>query len=328
MFAGVLSVALLACCVSLGPAVGTATFQEVAPNEVRVYLHPGFAGQSKSWVLQPGQRQILVQEIGPPWEGQFASIQAGSEVGVMLFQQKGFKFVGSGYTRIEGSIPDLKQTVKEANPSYSSLIVFQHANRNPVGILAGNSSQSVYKFYPLPEMFDQRYSYWADVRLHLPPIDFVMFFSGDRTDEKVLLTLCSDISFKGDSLKLNEYIGPGVYHLADYKFEGRTASLMLDLSQAQSQPLVPKVSNLAGKWQTSDGRTFEIAQQGENIVWMDMNFGLQGKGHLDFDRIDIIWYELYGAKTGIWTIVSRDGSGLPTKIDIGNGLELTRLQNP
>jgi hypothetical protein len=328
MFVCMLSVALPACCAFLGLADGTATFQEVAPNEVRVYMHPGFAGQSKSWILEPGKRQILVQEIGQPWEGKIASIQMGKEVGVMLFQNKFFRFTGSGYVYTRSSVPDINKYAPNAANVYASMIIYHSESGFPLGILLGSSNQNKFRFLPLPELESERHCEIADLKNLLAPIDFILFFPSDKPDERVDITLFSDIMYKGDSLQLPIAGKDRAYHLSDYNFAEKVASLKMQLPPASGiQQITPQVSNLAGKWKSSDGRIFEMTQQDEDIVWTDTNFGLQGKGHLDFDKIDVIWYELYGAKTGTWNIIARDSTGLPTTIEIGYGIVLTRLSS-
>jgi hypothetical protein len=302
--------------------------QDLAPNEVRVYTQPGFAGPFKSWLLEPGRRQVLVPEISPPWEGHIASIQMGPEVGVMLFQNKFFRFSGSGYVYMKSSVPDIQKTYPTAPNVYASMIIHHSGSGNPIGILAGSSKVSEFRFFPMPEPALERNAELADIRNLVAPIDFVMFFPSNRPDEKVDLTLFSDIMYKGDSLKLPVAGKDRAYHLADYNFAEKAASLKMQLPPAGGiQQITPQVSNLVGRWLSSDGRTFEIAQQGENIVWMDMKFGLQGKGRINFNNIEITWYELYGEKKSTWKIITRDNTGLPTKIEIGSGLELTRLSS-
>ena len=48
---------------------------------------------------------------------------------------------------------------------------------------------------------------------------------------------------------------------------------------------------------------------------------------MDYDnKVKITWSYFSGQKQ-IWNITSRDSEGKPTKMDMGNGLELTRLSS-
>jgi hypothetical protein len=306
--------------------------QEIQANEVRIYMQPDFAGPYKSWPHEPGIRQRLVQELSDPWEGRIASIQLGSDMGVMLFQNKYFMFSGSGYVSFASSVPDIKKAVPGAANYYASLIIYPLRSANPLGILAGNSSLSEFRFFPLPEMASEKDSDLADIRNLTGPIDFIMFFLGSGPDEQFSLTLYADTMFRGDSLELPEAGKANHYQLSDYNFAKKPKSLKMHvgpklLAGTATVVDIPKDKDISGKWRCSNNRTFEIIQMRLEIICTDLDSGLQGKGILDFDnKVKIIWSGFTGQKQ-IWSITSRDNEGKPTKMDMGNGLELTRLSS-
>jgi hypothetical protein len=306
--------------------------QEIQANEVRIYMQPDFAGPYQSWHHEPGIRQRLVQEVGDPWEGRIASIQLGSDMGVMLFQQKSFMFSGSGYVNFASSVPDIKKSVPGAANVYASLIIYPLASANPLGVLAGNSNLNEFRFFPLPEKASEKDSDIADIRNLIVPIDFIMFFLGSGPDEQFGLTLYADTMFRGDSLELPIPGKPNHYQLSEYNFAKKPKSLKMQvgyesLSGSATVINLPKDKDISGRWICSNNRTFEITQIGLEIICTDIDSGLQGKGILDYDhKVKMIWSDFSGQKQ-IWDITSRDSEGKPTKMDMGNGLELTRVSS-
>ena len=295
-------------------------------------MQPDFAGPYISWQLEPGMRHRLVQEVGDPWEGRIASIQLGSDMGVMLFQNKYVMFSGSGYVSFASSVPDIKKSVPGAVNYYASLILYPLRSANPLGILSGNSSLSEFRFFPLPAMASEKDSDLADIRNLTNPIDFIMFFLGSGPDEQFGLTLYADTMFRGDSLELPIAGRPNHYQLSEYNFAKKPKSLKMhagpNLSAGTAAVVdIPKALDISGRWRCSNNRTFEIIQMRLEIICTDLGSGLQGKGILDYDnKVKIIWSD-FSAQKQIWSITSRDNEGKPTKMDMGNGLELTRLSS-
>jgi hypothetical protein len=201
---------------------------EIVPNEIRLYLQPNFQGPFLSYKIESGMRQRLVSSISEAWAGRIKSVQIGSEVAVTLFQNKHFRFYGSGYVSITSSVADIAKSVSGAANRFMSLIVYPIRVGNPLGILAGSSVRSDFRFFPLPENMDGKASSYADIRHLVAPINFVLFFFGKTPGSQVAATFFSEISCSGQSLKLPTQEGRESYNLADFGFARRTKSLMIE----------------------------------------------------------------------------------------------------
>lgn len=60
--------------------------QGVAPNEVRVFRHPDFMGDSATYFLEDGMRHKLINFLGD-LDNSISSILIGSDVAVMVFSE-------------------------------------------------------------------------------------------------------------------------------------------------------------------------------------------------------------------------------------------------
>ncbi len=228
------------------------TFSGAAPGlpagEVRVYLFPDFSGPHQVFELEPGKSSLAVADIGSPWAGGIASIDVGGDVGVMLFEKINYRFRGSGYVNFVASVPDLSKAVPGAPNGYSSLIVYRRGLGNPMGLLAGNSGASEFRFFPL---FQHHGCSYEDVR-HLmpPPIDFVLLYSAQGHGEKLSARLFDGLSCQGKSVLLTGKIGLDHHRLADHGFTGPVVSMNLEttlpVAQMQDRLLLADPSQAAG----------------------------------------------------------------------------------
>jgi hypothetical protein len=200
----------------------------IVPNEIRLYLLPNFQGPFLSYKIEPGMRQRLIPSISEGWVGRVKSIQIGPEVAVTIFQNKHYRFYGSGYVSITSSVADTTKSLSGAANRFMSLIVYPIRVGNPLGILAGSSVRSDFRFFPLPENMDGKASSYADIRHLVAPINFVLFFFGKTPGSQVAATFFSEISWSGQSLKLPNQEGKESYNLADFGFARRTKSLMIE----------------------------------------------------------------------------------------------------
>jgi len=200
--------------------------RELAPNEVRVYVIKDFGGPFLAWRLEVGMRQVLVQDFGGAYSGRIASIQMGSDVGAMLFSDRYFKFTGSNYVSLTHSVADFSLSIPGAANVYTSMIIFSRAVGSPLGVLAGSTAHSDFRFFPLPQSAQESTYAYADVRHLMQPMDFLRIFSAGAGS--VYVTVFDGLSLTGQSLRLPTQGGGDVYRLADYGFAGRVASMKLD----------------------------------------------------------------------------------------------------
>jgi hypothetical protein len=205
--------------------------EEIAPNEVKVYLQSDFNGPFLSWKLDPNMRQRLIQNVGDAWGGKITSIQMGSDVGVMLFQNKYFRFTGSAYVNFNSPVKNISVRVPGSNNSYCSLIIYPKKFGSPLGLLAGNSAASDFRFFPLPENIDEATYNVADIRHLMSPVDFVLLFPGEGPNSGMAATLFSDINLKGHSITLPLQSGETRYNLSDLNFAGKAESLRIMQTQ-------------------------------------------------------------------------------------------------
>jgi hypothetical protein len=220
------------------PETESGEIQQPGSNEVFIFTQTNYQGSHLAWELKPGLRQRLVLQISDQWAANIKSIQIGTNVGVMLYQEKYFKFSGSEYVNLTASTPDINQSIPGRQNRYASLIVYPKIAGGPSGILAGNGSKNEFRFFYMPENASEKSFGFADVRHLMAPIDFVMLFSAAGSGEKIRATLFSGISYGGNSLVL-PIAGKGDrYSLADYGFAGVVQSIRLEVTSTtlQMQP--------------------------------------------------------------------------------------------
>ena len=91
---------------------------DIGPNDVRIYEHTGYVGQSRTYEIPQGAFQLEIPDLG--WlTGRCSSIEVGSRVGVLMLQGKGFR---GGGIRLYSSRHDLEQK-NEFNDECGSAIV-------------------------------------------------------------------------------------------------------------------------------------------------------------------------------------------------------------
>ncbi len=212
--------------------------QSVAPNEVQVFEHPDFIGDSASLKVESGMRHKLVPYLAS-LDNAITSILVGSDVAVMAFDGSSFESILPTSTLDETRrvLPD------NWNDCISSLVVFWKKdfgelmyNRDPLGIylikmISGNRGD--FKFVPLPEDpqdIESRHALltagWDD-----QVSEIIM-------GRKVEVTLFEDTKFQGESLYLpgaspNLLQGSGslagqlYFALGKYEFANKTSSLIV-----------------------------------------------------------------------------------------------------
>jgi len=234
--------------------------QDIAKNEVRIFMQPDFNGPYQAWNLDSGLRQRLIQSVGSNWEGKIISLQMGTDVGVMLFQNKYFRFMGSAYINFSSSVANIKLSVPGAENKFASLILYPKNEGNPVGLLAGNSATSDFRFFPLPENINENIHTLADIRHLVSPVDYLLFFPGKSINSGVVATLYSDIRWQGQSLKLPLKAGETRYDLGDLNFASKSKSLKIEqviktaqMQQAQGSVLQQRIPAGAIKSNSNPG---------------------------------------------------------------------------
>ena len=169
--AKVFSVIILIVAIAGGPI----NLEAVDPFEVKFILNPNFPDMSRSWKLEPGMRQLLIQDIYPPWD-KIISIDIGSKVSVMLFQKKYFKFNGSNFVNLASSISDINKSIPGRENRYKSMIIYPRELGNPMGVLAGNSTYQDYRFFWLPQLGKELSWGYADIKHLMKPMDFIQIY--------------------------------------------------------------------------------------------------------------------------------------------------------
>ncbi len=238
------------------------------PNEVIAYEHANFVGRYIRFKLQPGMRQLLVPGLPEAFNDVISSIQVGSNVAVMVFEDANFgdleghfsvPFPGMGPHRLPFSDYILKESEKvmvtAGNDSITSLIVFPRTQVQPSGVMLGDQGRNDYgyKFYPLPESLNSTEAKYT----HLPEMDDdaneIRVYPYDRNSPacgKVYVTLYESPNFQGRSITLpgadGVLPGDGFFELGPYQFNDTASSLIVrwvDNSPAfQAPPPAPSTS--------------------------------------------------------------------------------------
>ncbi len=234
--------------------------QNVAPNEVRVFRHPNYIGDSASYKVEDGMRHKLVNFLGS-LDNKISSMLVGSDVAVMPFLEANFcngstrlHVIHAGKLLANGSTMDLRELQGPYIDSISSLIVFRKSDfgvylndEDPWGVWLGRSyiSNATYlsRFIPLPEQekdFEARHGLlgvgWDKVHL------IVTFYT------QLEITFYDQPYFQGKSLYLPGAapetlppVNPGApnvlqFDLEQYEFGGKQSSLILRVRGAVPAP--------------------------------------------------------------------------------------------
>ncbi len=219
--------------------------QSIAPNEVRVFKHADFIGDSASFKVESGMRHKLVPYLAD-LDNVISSVLIGSDVVVMAFDGSSFESILPLSTLDETRkvLPD------NWNDCISSLVVFWKKDigelaydRDPFGIylikiISGNRGD--FKFVPLPEDPQD-----VESRHALLTAGWDDQVSEIMMGRKVEVTLFEDTKFQGESLYLpgaspNLLQGSGsvagqlFFALGKYEFADKTSSLIVRVFGAPS----------------------------------------------------------------------------------------------
>jgi hypothetical protein len=214
------------------------------PNEVIAYEHANFVGRYIRFKLQPGMRQLLVPGLPEAFNDVISSIQVGSNVAVMVFEDANFGDL-EGHYRVDlvphrlpfsDNILNKSEKVNIINDTITSLIVFPRAQVQPSGVMLGDLGRNDYgyKFYPLPESLDSTEAKYT----HLPGMDDdaneVRVYPYDLSSPafgKVSVTLYESPDFQGRSITLpgadGSMPGDGLFELGPYQFNDTASSLIV-----------------------------------------------------------------------------------------------------
>ncbi len=81
---------------------------------------------------------------------------------------------------------------------------------------------------------------------------------------------------------------------------------------------------LTGMWQSSIGVSYQFAQQGPNFSWDAPALLESGRGHISGDQIVAEWTNPTGGSSQRGTVIQRDATGRPEKIQWDNGVVFYR----
>ncbi len=215
--------------------------QGIAPNEVKVFEHDDFVGQSLSFSLEPGMRHKLVWSLGD-MDDRISSILVGANVEVMVFNHGNFADTWTTFTANKYSIGKQDSIYDDDidwNDTISSLIVYPKQEKDFVmnipsdvyGVFMSNEGNlfrsSKIRFFPMPEQTSVTEAKFASFGEDMNDV-----FDTVLLHKKIEVTLFEDVDFKGKSLYL-----PGGYlesdkhlfELDDYEFDDISSSLVVGL---------------------------------------------------------------------------------------------------
>jgi len=226
--------------------------QSVAPNEVRVFKHPNYIGDSASYKVEDGMRHKLVSFLGP-LDNDISSMLIGSEVVVMPFTEANFNNNYRTLSVIDGSMLNLGKLSGPFNDSIRSLVVFRKSDfevygtyKDPWGAYLGKShcpGNYCSRFIPLPEQIKD-----VEVRHGLLGSEWKKaFYVIVNLYDQLEITLYDQPYFQGKSLYLpgaapeklpRDPKMPNYMHfpLEQYEFEGKQSSLILRVRGAVPPP--------------------------------------------------------------------------------------------
>jgi len=184
--------------------------QSVAPNEVKVFRHPDFIGDSASYKVEEGMRHKLVVFLGD-LDNEISSMLIGSDVAVMAFKESSYNDILPGVL-YNGKMlfpqeMNLKDFSGQWNDSISSLVIFRVEDfkkilydRDPFGVYMYKSladGNLVSTFVPLPESVDK-----IEVRHGILTSDWDNVVDYLYMHEDMEITLYDEPQFQGESLYL------------------------------------------------------------------------------------------------------------------------------
>ncbi len=302
----------------------------VEPNEVIAYEHDNFVGEYRSWKLEPNMRQRNVKSLGEGFNDIISSVQVGSDVEAVFFDDSNFG--GDNYGFYKGNLKD----VGIGNDCFSSLIIVpkgQHIFGISLGkygpnTLLGGGKADPKQFFPIPQ-------YKGDTVAKYPGVN------GDINDKGTFVQMFGDMevilyehaNFGGASLTL-----PGAdksmksFYLSTYGFDGRISSVVVKVGgSSPAPPPTPSPTptpgssgapEIAGPWNGSNGLTYYIIQNNNTFTWEATN-GEVGNGTINGTNINASWKGGFASGSGSGTIIL-NAQGMATRINWNNGVVFTR----
>ena len=230
--------------------------QSVAPNEVKVFRHPDWIGDSASYKVEEGMRHKLVVFLGN-LDNDISSMLIGAEVAVMAFQDSDFNNWFPGVITNQDTAYFKKGYLQgfkgQWNDSISSLVVFRvkdfnqlRYDQDPWGVYlykSFSSSKGSYegnRFIPMPEDIKE-----IEVRHGLLGNDWDNKLDYVRLHRQLEITLYDQVQFQGEMVYL-----PGAspeslpsfgfqdlhFPLGRYDFAEKASSLVLRIRGAVPPP--------------------------------------------------------------------------------------------
>ena len=200
----------------------------VDPYEVIVYEHANFVGEYIRFKLEPGMRQRLIPDL-KEMNDRISSIQVGSKVGVMVFDDADFR----GGQNI---LYDSQKVLHSMNDVISSLIVFPKEWTSALGVMLIDMrwKSDSFHFFPLPEALSQTEARYATLGGMNDDANRVTLFPHDPKSSaygKVQMTLYEHPDFKGRWITLPGADGSmpdyGSFDLGPYQFGDIASSLIV-----------------------------------------------------------------------------------------------------
>lgn len=294
----------------------------VEPNEVIAYEHVNFVGDHRSWKLTPDMRQRNVEFIGSDFNDIISSVQVGSDVEAVFFEDANWG--GHNYGFYKGNLNELGGG---GNDSFSSLIIVpkgQHIfgvsldKYTPNTILGGGLHPDA-QFFPIPQFKKDTLAYYEAV-------------NGVMNDEAVFMQMFGDMEvtlyehghYGGQSLTL-----PGAdksikqFYLNEYGFDKRISSVVVKVAVSApaptpGAPAAPGTPNIAGNWKGSNGLTYNITQNNTTFTWNASN-GEVGNGTINGTKINASWKSGFTTGSASGTIFLND-KGATITINWNNGV--------
>ncbi|MBU1196204.1 MAG: hypothetical protein KKE62_17345 [Proteobacteria bacterium] len=326
-------------------------------NEIILFEHPNFVGQSKTYTLKSGQRHLIVHDLGA-LRNKISSLQAGSDVAVVLCANPPAEY--QAVTDIQASLTGFHETVNSTafhdaliiyrpKQGFPGHIVLESIGEKSSGLFTSHRPGVYYYFEPgvegrnslevgrLPEHTNDNFD-----RLVLSPGKL----------GSIRVNLYPHPQFMGTPL---EFPGKGssarIFSLWDFNIGDQVSSFILAFEPvskvggavsskpkpapppmlpvimeakpipAQPQPMAPPATvSMAGSWNSSINLPYEIEQDGDTISWF-LPIALQkAKGTISGDIVDVTWVDLKGAGGNSGKIIKKDSAGRALEIHWKDGV--------
>jgi hypothetical protein len=216
-------------------------------NEVIVYEHANFVGRYMRFRLEPGMRQLLVHRFPDSMNDAISSIQIGSNVAVMLFEDASFEDMEGHFSvplykphrfPFEDYIVRDSENVPRTfvNDSISSLIVFAKEQIQPSGVWLSDQGRNDYgyKFFPLSWTGGE--AGYGDLREMNDDANEIILYPNDPKAPdygRVYVTLYEHANFGGRSITLPGADGAmppeGKFRCNTYQWDDIASSLKVRL---------------------------------------------------------------------------------------------------